>query len=66
MANMHLKQASSLSKERGAPHQTKVRLGWYIRTRFAYAANFGRISEPTSDTNKLCTTRRTYTLSEHL
>jgi hypothetical protein len=26
---------------------------WYIRAMFAYTTNFGRISEPTSDTNEL-------------
>ena len=50
---MHLNQVSLLSKGWGEPHQTKVQLGWYIRTRFAYAANFGRMSEPTSYTNEL-------------
>jgi hypothetical protein len=50
---MHLKQASLLSKGWGEPHQTKVQFGWYIRTRFAYAAKFGLISEPTLYTNEL-------------
>jgi len=50
---MHLKQASLLSKGWGEPHQTKVQFGWYIRTRFAYAAKFGWISEPTSCKNEL-------------
>lgn len=27
--------------------------GWYIRTKFVYTTNFGRISEPGSDMNEL-------------
>jgi hypothetical protein len=34
------------------PNKSSVR-GWYIRTRFVYATNFGRISEPSSDITEL-------------
>ena len=34
------------------PNKSSIR-GWYIRTRFIYTTNFGRISKPTSDIPKL-------------